>query len=363
MLIGGFIVVIQPAATTTTMKAASTSISSAFGSISTSISMLAPPPSPMTIASSTIESIYAALPSSSANPVASPSPSGSSSSGSGSGSSAGGNGGLWAMTYSPYGGDGKGQTWCKKEGEIESDIERIASKGFKTVRIYATDCGQLEIVDKACKAHGMKMILGVFFNRGAKADPEADFAEQIKDITSHFSGNYENIEVVTIGNECIREGGPCTGDSLSNFIKSARSILRNDGYSGMISSALTVAEWQDNPQLCSAVDVVAGQIHAFFSNQPVSPSDAGDYVSSQMEILERLCPNKQVLCTESGWPTQGPDYNHQQASPSNQQEAIKSIKNSNVVDKIAFFANLDDLWKAGADVPTYELHFGCLDNF
>ena len=137
------------------------------------------------------------------------------------------------MTYSPYGGDGNGRTWCKQESQIESEIGQIASKGFKTVRIYATDCGQLDVVYQACKVHGMKMIIGIFFNRGPQASPQADFAEQIKDITSHFAGDYDIVELVTVGNECIRDNGPCTGESLSSFVNSARSILQNDGYKGV----------------------------------------------------------------------------------------------------------------------------------
>ena len=361
---------VQPQLPATTTEVASTTTSCALASTPRSenqfSSALPPPPKPTKSSTSAVYAVPTSSSASSASPASPvhyPSPSESSSSAPKSGGTANGDGGLWAMTYSPYGGDGNGQTWCKKEGEIESDIQQIASKGFKTVRIYATDCGQLEVVHKACKAHGMKMILGVFFNRGPKANPQGDFDEQIKDITSHFSGNYDNVELITVGNECIRENGPCTGGSLSGFISSARSILGNDGYKGDISTALTVAEWQDNPQLCSAVDVVAGQVHAFFSDSAVSPDGAGDYVAGQMDILKHLCPNKQVVCTESGWPTQGPDYNHQQASSSNQRKAIKSLKSSHMVDKIAFFANLDDLWKAGADVPAYELHFGCLDNF
>ena len=267
------------------------------------------------------------------------------------------------MTYSPYNGDGNGNTGCKSTDQINSDVQAIHNVGFNTVRIYATDCNQLEAVHQATQKLGMSMIIGVFFNSAGSA--QSNFDDQIGDITSYFKsqGGYSGIDLVTIGNEAISSGTANAGQ-LSGFLAAARSSLAGSGYQGPISTSLIVADWQQNPSLCSDVDVLASNIHPFFSDNIVQPSDSGDYVDSQIQLAQKACGgDKAVVVTEAGWPTQGPSNNGMEPSQSNQQAAISSLRGSSSAKAIMFFSNENDLWKAGAGVEEYELYFGCLGQF
>lgn len=232
------------------------------------------------------------------------------------------------------------------------------------MRIYATDCNQLEAVHQATQSLSMSMIIGVFFNSAGSA--QSDFVDQMGSITSYFEsqGGYSGIDLVIIGNECI-SSGICSAGQLSSFLAQARSSLAGSGYQGPVSTSLILKDWLDNPSLCPDVDVLASNIHPFFSDNTVSPNGSGDYVDSQIQLVQKACGNdgKAVVVTESGWPTQGPANNGMTPSESNQQAAIGSLRASNNAKAIMFFANDNDLWKAGPAVKEYELYFGCLGQF
>jgi hypothetical protein len=115
-------------------------------STSTIPSVQAPPPTTSTAAPS-VPSAAAPVPSSSTSNTPQPSsyP-----------NSKVGNGARYGMTYFPY----TSQGGCQDQGIIESNIADIATRGFKAVRIYSTDCNGLQYVGAECRAHGLHMIIG-----------------------------------------------------------------------------------------------------------------------------------------------------------------------------------------------------------
>ena len=335
-----------PTTTSTTVAAAPASTTCATTSASSSVAAVAHPPAKV------------ASPQPQQNNAPAPQSSPASSSG---GSGGGSGGGHWAMTYTPYAGSAGGPSRCKTSSEVASDIAAIAQKGFKTVRMYTVDdCNQLEAVHAACKTSGLTMIVGVFFKDAGSC--ESAMASQLKVITSYFSGNYAGIDLITIGNECI-SAGTCKANQLAGLVSSAKETLKSAGYSGPVSTALIVSDWNENKAaLCPVVDVVAAQIHPFFSDQTVQPSSAGSYFESQYKQVQGACGSgKPVLCTETGWPSGGGSYKGQTAGTEQQAAAIKSLQGNKYVGKTVFFANANDEWKGGQE--EYEKYFGCLDHF
>ena len=60
-----------------------------------------------------------------------------------------------------------------------SDVKEIAKAGFTTLRVYSTDCDTLPNVGAACKATGLKMIIGVFIGAPGCDNGNPDVASQI----------------------------------------------------------------------------------------------------------------------------------------------------------------------------------------
>ncbi|KAF3480841.1 uncharacterized protein GIQ15_06188 [Arthroderma uncinatum] len=261
-----------------------------------------------------------------------------------------GGGEKWGMTYSPYTNDGQ----CKDAAAVLVDIGVIKGSGFNTVRIYSSDCDGLKHVGDACKSHGLKMILGVFISEtgieGAK--------KQVTDITSW--GSWELVELIVVGNEAIHSGHADAG-SLAGFISSAKGSFKGAGYNGPVTTTEPTNVWQANgPALCGAIDVLGANIHCFF-NPDVTAPDCGKFVAGQIELLGKICPGKEVVNLETGWPNKGSPNSLAIPGLSQQKQAIDSLITS-VGSKSVFFSFGDDAWKAPGPFGI-EQHWGCINLF
>ncbi|KAI3397884.1 hypothetical protein diail_10285 [Diaporthe ilicicola] len=285
-------------------------------------------------------------------PVASPASSSSSSAAASSTStgSLGGGGGLWAMTYTPYDSD-SGE--CKTSDVIDADVSSIANAGFKTLRVYSTDCDTLPNVGAAVKKYGLKMIVGIFISEYGCANGTPDVDTQISALKEW--GQWDIVELMAVGNEALYNGY-CTAQQLVDLISHVKGELTE--YTGPYTTTDIVGAWQEEEVqalVCDAIDVVAANVHSYF-NADVLPIDAGDFVKGQIEIVEKACGGKTGYVLECGYPTQGNANGVNIPSVLNQQTAITSIKAA-MGDKVVFFSMFDDKWK-GDGACGCEKHWG-----
>jgi exo-beta-1,3-glucanase (GH17 family) len=264
----------------------------------------------------------------------------------------GASGDKWAITYTPYNNDGT----CKSAADVDADIATIKSKGFTSVRIYSTDCSGLVNVGASCKAHGLKIIVGVWVDAAGVAAAKA----QVDVVVGWGPGNWDNVEMVVVGNEAIFSGAVDAG-TLASLIIDARASLRAAGYSGPVTTTETVANVQANAGvLCPAIDVVGANIHAYF-NGAIAAAGAGVFVKAQLDSLDNVCPGKAAYNLETGWPNGGNANGDAIAGWAEQKIAIASI--SLVVGaKSTFFSFANDGWKAPGALGV-EQHWGCADLF
>lgn len=234
------------------------------------------------------------------------------------------------------------------------DISTIKQAGFTAIRLYSTDCDGLKNVGDACKAHGLKMIIGVFISETGIGGA----GKQVTDITSW--AQWELVTLIVVGNESVQSGRTDAG-ALAGFILSAKATFKSAGYNGMVTTTETVNVWQvSGSTLCSAIDVLGANIHCFF-NPDVTADKCGSFVRSQMELLSKICPGKQVFNLETGWPKQGNPNNLAIPGVSQQKEAIESLVKE-VGPESIFFSFVDDAWKDPGQFGV-EQHWGCIDVF
>ena len=262
----------------------------------------------------------------------------------------GGNGGQWAITYTPYTSSGG----CKSASDVLTDITNIKNAGFTTVRVYSTDCDTLPNVGSACEANGLKVILGIFIGEVGCDNSSPDVADQISSIKTW--GNWDIVELVVVANEAIFNGF-CTVGQLKTLITTVKTEFSSCGYTGPYTTTDVVSSWTDSgmSELCSVIDVVACNAHAYF-NGNVAPEDAGTFVAGQLSMVEAVC-NLSGFVMETGWPHAGDCVGTSCAGPSEQAAAMASIK-SVVGDKAAMFTWTDDAWKQPGDCNC-EQSFGC----
>ncbi|EEH10282.1 beta-glucosidase [Histoplasma capsulatum G186AR] len=261
-----------------------------------------------------------------------------------------GGGEKWGMTYSPYTNNGQ----CKGAAAVAADIALIKLKGFRNVRVYATDCDTLQNVGNACKLNGLRMILGVFVSSKGIQDAK----NQVDDIVKW--GHFDMVDLIVVGNEALHQGTATPG-SLAELLDYARGCFKGAGYNGPITTTEPLNKWQEaGKTLCPHIDVIGANIHCFF-NPNVVASECGNFIQNQMKILGDICPGKEAINLETGWPSGGSSNGKAIASPEAQATAIKSIVKV-VGSKSVFFSFTNDLWKN----PGYlgvEQFWGCGDLF
>lgn len=239
------------------------------------------------------------------------------------------------MTYSPYNADGS----CKDSSSVAADVKSIAAKGFSAIRLYSTDCDGLTNVGYVAKSCGLKLILGVFIS--STEIPAA--AGQIQEIIEWAAGDWGCIEMIVVGNEAIFNQFASAKD-LADFICSAREAFRKAGYSGPVTTTEPLSVLRDNSYLlCHILDVAAANIHPFF-NSGVDAKGAGEFVASELQLLESICPGLPAYNLETGWPSAGQPNGAAVPGIEEQRIAIESIRRI-AGGNSAFFSFVDDLWK------------------
>lgn len=263
-----------------------------------------------------------------------------------------GGGKHWAITYTPYTSSGE----CKAAADVQSDIAAIAKAGFTTVRVYSTDCDTLPNVGSACEAAGLKMIIGIFINEVGCENSSPHVSEQIAAIKAWAKWNL--VELLVVANEAVF-GGHCTVPQLKDLIVHVKTELGSAGYSGPCTTTDVVSAWltQGMSELCSVIDVVACNAHAYF-NGAVLPEAAGAFVAGQLALVEAVC-NLPGYVMETGWPNAGKCIGEgvSCAGTSQQETAVLSIEAA-LGSKAVFFSLFDDPWKQPGDCNC-ERNWGC----
>ncbi|SCU89320.1 LADA_0E14818g1_1 [Lachancea dasiensis] len=262
---------------------------------------------------------------------ASTSSSSSSSAPSSSSSSSVGSSGAKGITYSPYSNSGA----CKSSSDIASDLAQLS--GYDIIRLYGVDCDQVSAVLQA-KSSNQKVFLGIYY-----VDAIQDGVDTIKSaIEAH--GSWDDVHAISIGNELVNSGSASVSQ-VGSYVSEGRSALKSAGYTGSVVSVDTFIAVINNPGLCDHSDFMAVNAHAYFDYNTAA-EDAGSWLVEQIQRVWGACQgNKEVLITESGWPSKGETLGKAVASKSNQESAISSIESSCGSDVILFTA-FNDYWKA-----------------
>ncbi|KAF5026768.1 hypothetical protein F66182_1122 [Fusarium sp. NRRL 66182] len=261
----------------------------------------------------------------------------------------------YGITYTPYE-SSNGE--CKNADQVDKDIAALKQAGFQIIRSYSTDCDTLKTVAPACKKHGIDMMIGVFVKASGCSYETPEIKEQVDAIAEW--AQWDQVKLFVVGNEAMMNGF-CTPQQLKELITVVKE--KCPGYNGPYTIAETLNIWQRpdvKSAICGVVDVTGANIHPYF-NPEVTPSDAGAFVSGQLELLGDICEGNDVINLECGWPSSGNCNGSACPGKSEQAEAIKSIRES-CGDKTVFFSYEDDLWKPSG-ACNCERSWGCKSSF
>ncbi|CAL9734791.1 probable family 17 glucosidase Scw4p [Monosporozyma servazzii] len=250
------------------------------------------------------------------------------------------------ITYSPYNADGT----CKSADQVASDLANM--KQYPAIRLYGVDCSQVENVMMA-KQSNQKLFLGIYF-----MDQIEQGVETIKNAVNQY-GSWDDVSTVSIGNELVNSN-QATPSQVGGYISAGKSALQAAGYNGPVVSVDTFIAVINNPELCQYSDYMAVNAHAFF-DQNTAAQDSGSWLLQQIQRVWSACDgNKNVVITESGWPSKGQTYGLAVPSKENQNAAIESIT-STCGDDTFLYNAYNDYWKADGNLGV-EKYWGILSD-
>ena len=113
-----------------------------------------------------------------------------------------------------------------------------------------------------------------------------------------------------------------------------------------VSTSETWDRWLENPELAKEVDFIGVHILPFWEGIPVE--QAVDYVFSRYHQLQMAFPDKPIIITEVGWPSDGQPIRHSVASKANQAKFLREFLNRAEEEKLAYYIieAFDQPWKS-----------------
>lgn len=250
------------------------------------------------------------------------------------------------ITYSPYNADGT----CKSTEQVASDLANL--KDYPNIRLYGVDCSQVENVMQA-KQSNQKLFLGIYF-----MDQIEQGVQTIKNAVDQY-GSWDDVITVSVGNELVN-GGQANPAQVGQYVATGRAALTAAGYSGPVVSVDTFIAVINNPDLCQYSDYMAVNAHAYF-DQNTAAEDSGSWLLQQIQRVWTACGGeKDVVITESGWPSKGQTYGIAVPSKENQVKAVGSITSTCGSDTYLYNA-YNDYWKADGNLGV-EKYWGILSD-
>ncbi|PVV04368.1 hypothetical protein BB560_001129 [Smittium megazygosporum] len=260
---------------------------------------------------------------------------------------------IWGLAYSPYRDDGK----CPDYNVISKEVLQI-SRTARNVRLYSTDCNQLEHVLQSIFEHKLNLgvYAGIWISEG-KPRAESEVNEFIR-LSKKYQGS-GIIKGLSVGNEELFKKST-TENELIQMIESAKKKIIDSGIQ-YIPIYTTEVDSLFSSRLAAACDLVQVNVHVAFDKEFVSIHSRVSSVFSRVESLKsRIGPNKRIRIGETGYPSAG-TFGSQQFTISNAAAFAKSFCCRAKAHDLEYFyfEAKDSLWKK--QLPKLEQNFGLFD--
>jgi len=237
------------------------------------------------------------------------------------------------LTYDPTRkGDDPRDNIFVSEADIDKDLALLENK-VHAIRTYSMLRGQHKIPEIAAK-HNLNVTLGAWIDGNLEKNRQE--IETLLDISRQ---NNPKIIRLMVGNEVLlRDDIP--EEALIEYIREVKKRNWRP-----VSTSETWAEWLKHPKLVAEVDFIAVHILPYWEG--IAADDAVDYIFDRYHDVQKAYPNKPVIITEIGWPSDGQPAKHATASVSNQAKVLREFLNRADQEKVTYYIveAFDQPWK------------------
>ncbi len=216
--------------------------------------------------------------------------------------------------------------------EIDADLALLADK-VHAVRTYSVLKGLNEVPRLAAK-HGLNVTVGAWIG----GDLEKN-RQEIETLIQISREDNPKIVRIMVGNEVLLRN-EITEEQLIDYIREVKKRTWRP-----VSTSETWDKWLAHPELVKEVDYIGVHILPYWEG--IAAEDAVDYVFDRHHALKQAYPNKPIIITEVGWPSDGQPFKHATASIANQARFLREFLNRAAKEHIAYYIieAFDQPWK------------------
>jgi exo-beta-1,3-glucanase (GH17 family)/cellulose synthase/poly-beta-1,6-N-acetylglucosamine synthase-like glycosyltransferase len=218
------------------------------------------------------------------------------------------------------------------EAQIDEDLAVLENK-VHAVRTYSMLKGLHKVPELAAK-HGLNTTIGAWIDGNLEKN-----RQEIEALLQASNQNNPKIVRVMVGNEVLfRDDIP--KEQLIEYIREVKKRTWRP-----VSTSETFDIWLKNPDLVKEVDFIGAHILPYWNG--IAAEDAVDFVFEKYYELQKAYPNKPIVITEVGWPSDGQPYKHATASRTNQARFLREFLNRAADEHLAYYIveAFDQPWK------------------
>lgn len=244
------------------------------------------------------------------------------------------NGGMHGLCYSAY-----------EEGQKPGDVltaeqirrrMQIIAPYTKWVRSFSCIEGN-ELVPKVAREFGLKTLVGAWLGK------DKDLNEQeISGLIELAKDGY--VDIAAVGNEVLYREDLSEAELLEYILRVKKAIP--DIPTGYVDAYY---EFTACPRIAEACDVILSNCYPFWEGCHLDYSLV--YMKQMYQQALQAANGKKVIITETGWPSQGKNFEGAEPSAEN---AMKYFINTQQWSRaegieIFYFASFDESWKVGPE--------------
>ncbi|MEO0625639.1 MAG: glycosyl hydrolase family 17 protein, partial [Bacteroidota bacterium] len=241
------------------------------------------------------------------------------------------NSGLHGLCFSPYV-EGQEAGDILSEEQIRRRIE-VLWPYTKSIRSFSCTEGN-EMIPRIAREKGLKTMVGAWISNDKRRN-EQEIKELVK------LANDGMVDIATVGNEVLLRNELSAVEIIA-YLKEVRRLIPDHIPVGYVDAYY---QFLEVPGLVNHCDVLLINCYPFWEGADINYSLA--YLDQMYNLVKGAANGKQVIVTETGWPSQGQDVKSAQPNEYNAIKYFLNVQQWAKEEQVScfYFSSFDESWK------------------
>ena len=200
-----------------------------------------------------------------------------------------------------------------------------------------------ELIPKIAKEYGLKTLVGAWLG-----DDNEINQQEVEGLIQVTKEGY--VDIAAVGNEVMYRK-ELTEEELLAFIYQVKEAIP----STPVGYVDAYYEFAERPKIAEACDIILANCYPYWEGCHIDYSLV--YMKDMYQQAKRAANGKQVIITETGWPSEGTPLEGAEPSGENFMKYFINAQRWSVEENIPlfYFSSFDEAWKVGdeGDVGAY----------